>query len=83
MRVAFLGLGVMGFPMAGHLKARGGHEVTVYNRTRAKAETWVQKHGGRAAATPLDCRKSIWSFISAISGEMTSVTPSSISAGTW
>jgi 3-hydroxyisobutyrate dehydrogenase len=52
MRVAFLGLGVMGFPMAGHLKARGGHEVTVYNRTRAKAETWVQKHGGRAAATP-------------------------------
>ena len=52
MRVAFLGLGVMGFPMAGHLKARGGHEVTVYNRTRAKAETWAQKHGGRAAATP-------------------------------
>jgi 3-hydroxyisobutyrate dehydrogenase len=52
MRVAFLGLGVMGFPMAGHLKARGGHEVAVYNRTRAKAEAWVQKHGGRAAATP-------------------------------
>jgi 3-hydroxyisobutyrate dehydrogenase-like beta-hydroxyacid dehydrogenase len=52
MRVAFLGLGVMGFPMAGHLKARGGHEVTVYNRTRAKSDAWVQKHGGRAAATP-------------------------------
>jgi 3-hydroxyisobutyrate dehydrogenase len=52
MRVAFLGLGVMGFPMAGHLKARGGHEATVYNRTRAKSDAWVQKHGGRAAATP-------------------------------
>jgi 3-hydroxyisobutyrate dehydrogenase len=52
MRVAFLGLGVMGFPMAGHLRARGGHEVAVYNRTRTKAEAWVQQHGGRAGATP-------------------------------
>ena len=52
MRVAFLGFGVMGFPMAGHLRARGGHEVTVYNRTRAKMEAWVKQHGGRAAATP-------------------------------
>jgi 3-hydroxyisobutyrate dehydrogenase len=52
MRVAFLGLGVMGFPMAGHLRARGGHDVAVYNRTRAKSDAWVQKHGGRAAATP-------------------------------
>jgi 3-hydroxyisobutyrate dehydrogenase len=52
MRVAFLGLGVMGFPMAGHLRARGGHEVAVYNRTRAKTDAWVQQHGGRAAATP-------------------------------
>src|SRR5947209_1786080 len=51
-KVAFLGLGVMGFPMAGHLKAKGGHEVTVYNRTAAKAETWVARHGGRRAATP-------------------------------
>ncbi|MBI5582380.1 MAG: NAD(P)-dependent oxidoreductase [Deltaproteobacteria bacterium] len=50
-KIAFLGLGVMGFPMAGHL-ARNGHEVTVFNRTRAKAEAWVAKHGGRAAATP-------------------------------
>lgn len=50
-RVAFIGLGVMGFPMAGHL-ATAGHEVTVYNRTGAKAEAWVAKHGGRAAATP-------------------------------
>ena len=40
-KVAFVGLGVMGYPMAGHLKAKGGHEVTVYNRTAAKAEKWV------------------------------------------
>ncbi|MCC5976697.1 MAG: NAD(P)-dependent oxidoreductase [Salinarimonas sp.] len=50
-KVAFLGLGVMGYPMAGHLAAKG-HEVTVYNRTAAKAEKWVAEHGGRAAATP-------------------------------
>ena len=50
-KVSFLGLGVMGFPMAGHL-ARAGHEVTVYNRTPAKAERWTGEHGGRAAATP-------------------------------
>jgi 3-hydroxyisobutyrate dehydrogenase len=50
-RVAFLGLGVMGFPMAGFL-AKNGHEVAVYNRTRAKADAWVAKHGGRAADTP-------------------------------
>lgn len=50
-RVAFIGLGVMGFPMAGHL-ARAGHEVTVYNRTAAKAEAWAAQHGGRAAPTP-------------------------------
>lgn len=49
--VAFLGLGVMGAPMAGHL-ARAGHSVTVYNRTAAKADAWVERHGGRAAATP-------------------------------
>jgi 3-hydroxyisobutyrate dehydrogenase len=51
-KVAFLGLGVMGYPMAGHLKNKGGHEVTVYNRTGAKAEKWVSQHGGRAALTP-------------------------------
>jgi glutamyl-tRNA reductase len=44
-KVAFLGLGVMGYPMAGHLKAKGGHEVTVYNRTAAKAEKWVAQFG--------------------------------------
>ena len=49
-RVAFLGLGVMGFPMAGHLAA-AGHEVTVWNRTAAKAEAWVARHKGRAAAS--------------------------------
>jgi 3-hydroxyisobutyrate dehydrogenase-like beta-hydroxyacid dehydrogenase len=50
-RVAFLGLGVMGHPMAGHL-ARAGHQVTVYNRTTAKAEAWAAEYGGRFAATP-------------------------------
>src|SRR5499433_1801050 len=51
-KVAFLGLGVMGYPMAGHLKNKGGHEVTVYNRTAAKAGQWVKQHGGKAAPTP-------------------------------
>ena len=51
-KVAFLGLGVMGFPMAGHLVKKGGHEVTVYNRTAAKAKDWADKFGGRAAPTP-------------------------------
>ncbi|MGL4324509.1 MAG: NAD(P)-dependent oxidoreductase [Beijerinckiaceae bacterium] len=51
-KVAFLGLGVMGYPMAKHLKEKGGHELTVYNRTRAKADRWVSENGGRAAATP-------------------------------
>ncbi|MBE3638619.1 NAD(P)-dependent oxidoreductase [Mangrovicoccus algicola] len=50
-KVAFLGLGVMGYPMAGHL-VKAGHEVAVYNRTAAKAEAWVAAHGGRAGATP-------------------------------
>src|SRR5919108_4380584 len=51
-KVAFLGLGVMGYPMAGHLKNKGGHDVTVYNRTAAKAQKWVAQHGGRSAPTP-------------------------------
>ena len=51
MKVAFLGLGVMGFPMAGHL-ARAGHSVTVYNRSPAKAQAWVAEFGGSAKATP-------------------------------
>ena len=51
-KVAFLGLGVMGFPMAGHLVVKGGHEVTVFNRTPAKAKAWAEKFGGKTAATP-------------------------------
>src|SRR6059036_1889067 len=51
-KAAFLGLGVMGFPMAGHLVKKGGHELTVYNRTAAKAKEWAGKFGGRTAATP-------------------------------
>jgi 3-hydroxyisobutyrate dehydrogenase len=53
MKLGFIGLGVMGGPMAGHL-AKAGHEVTVYNRTRSKADAWVAKNGGRAAATPAE-----------------------------
>lgn len=52
-RVAFIGLGVMGFPMAGHLAA-AGHDVTVYNRTAARAAAWTERHKGRAAATPAE-----------------------------
>ena len=55
-RVAFLGLGVMGHPMAGHL-ARAGHQVTVYNRTTAKAEAWTKEYGGAFAATPAQAVK--------------------------
>jgi 3-hydroxyisobutyrate dehydrogenase-like beta-hydroxyacid dehydrogenase len=55
-RVAFLGLGVMGYPMAGHL-ARAGHQVTAYNRTSAKAQQWVEEYGGNSAATPKDAVK--------------------------
>lgn len=50
-KVAFIGLGVMGYPMAGHLKT-GGHDVTVYNRTAAKANAWVAEHGGKMGSTP-------------------------------
>ena len=51
-KVAFIGLGVMGYPMAGHLARRGGHDLTVYNRTAPKAEKWVAEYGGKAAPTP-------------------------------
>ena len=53
-KVAWIGLGVMGFPMAGHLKTRGRHDVVVFNRTRAKADAWVEKFGGRSAPTPAE-----------------------------
>ena len=52
-KVAFLGLGVMGYPMAGHLQS-SGHDVTVYNRTAAKADKWMAEHGGVKADTPAD-----------------------------
>jgi len=55
-KTAFIGLGVMGYPMAGHLKA-AGHEVTVYNRNTAKAEAWVKQHGGALAKTPAEAAK--------------------------
>ncbi|MCA0921571.1 NAD(P)-dependent oxidoreductase [Pseudooceanicola nanhaiensis] len=55
-KIAFLGLGVMGYPMAGHLAAKG-HDVTVYNRTTAKAEAWVAQHGGAFATTPAEAAK--------------------------
>ena len=51
-KVSFIGLGVMGYPMAGHLKTKGGHEVTVFNRSPAKAKAWAEKFGGAAAPTP-------------------------------
>jgi 3-hydroxyisobutyrate dehydrogenase len=51
-KLAFLGLGVMGYPMAGHLKKKGGHDVVVYNRSAAKAEQWAKEYGGRSAPTP-------------------------------
>ncbi len=53
MKLAFIGLGVMGSPMAGHLAA-AGHQVTVYNRTAAKAQAWAAKHGGKTGATPAE-----------------------------
>lgn len=55
-KTAFIGLGVMGYPMAGHL-AKAGHEVTVYNRTKSKADDWVKAHGGTAAPTPAEAAK--------------------------
>jgi 3-hydroxyisobutyrate dehydrogenase-like beta-hydroxyacid dehydrogenase len=51
-KVSFLGLGVMGYPMAGHLLKKGGHDVTVYNRSPAKAAQWVKEYGGKSAPTP-------------------------------
>jgi 3-hydroxyisobutyrate dehydrogenase-like beta-hydroxyacid dehydrogenase len=56
-KVAFLGLGVMGYPMAGHLLKKGGHDVTVYNRTAAKAQQWAKEYGGRHAATPREAAR--------------------------
>src|SRR5579871_2887439 len=57
MKVAFLGLGVMGYPMAGHLVKKGGHSVTVFNRTRARADAWAKEYGGTAAGSPAEAAK--------------------------
>ncbi|ANG95774.1 oxidoreductase [Brucella pseudogrignonensis] len=57
IKVAFLGLGVMGYPMAGHLKTKGGYDVTVYNRTSAKASKWAEQFGGNHAATPAEAAR--------------------------
>jgi 3-hydroxyisobutyrate dehydrogenase-like beta-hydroxyacid dehydrogenase len=56
-KVSFLGLGVMGYPMAGHLLKKGGHDLTVYNRTASKAQQWTKEHGGNQAATPREAAK--------------------------
>src|SRR5208282_144249 len=51
-KVAFIGLGIMGYPMAGHIRTKGGHDLTVYNRTPGKAQAWVAEYGGQLAPTP-------------------------------
>ncbi len=56
-KIAWIGLGVMGFPMAGHIRTKGGYDMTVYNRTAAKADEWVAKFGGRTAATPAEAAR--------------------------
>jgi 3-hydroxyisobutyrate dehydrogenase/2-hydroxy-3-oxopropionate reductase len=56
-KVSFIGMGVMGYPMAGHLKLKGGHDVTVYNRTSAKAEAWAKQYDGKFAPTPAEAAK--------------------------
>ncbi len=56
-KVAWIGLGVMGYPMAGHIRKKGNHDLTVYNRNAAKAEAWVKEFGGKAAATPAAAAK--------------------------
>jgi 3-hydroxyisobutyrate dehydrogenase-like beta-hydroxyacid dehydrogenase len=56
-KVAWIGLGVMGYPMAGHLRKKGGHDLTVYNRNAAKAEAWAKEYGGKTAPTPAEAAK--------------------------
>jgi len=56
-KVAWIGLGVMGAPMAGHIREKGGHDLVVYNRTAAKAKQWVDQYGGASAATPAEAAK--------------------------
>ncbi|HJZ42681.1 MAG TPA: NAD(P)-dependent oxidoreductase, partial [Hyphomicrobiaceae bacterium] len=56
-KVAWIGLGVMGYPMAGHIRKKGGHDLTVYNRNSAKAEAWAKEFGGKTAPTPAEAAK--------------------------
>jgi 3-hydroxyisobutyrate dehydrogenase-like beta-hydroxyacid dehydrogenase len=56
-KVAWIGLGVMGYPMAGHIRTKGGHELTVYNRNAAKAEAWAKEYGGKTAPTPAEAAR--------------------------
>jgi 3-hydroxyisobutyrate dehydrogenase-like beta-hydroxyacid dehydrogenase len=56
-KVAWIGLGVMGYPMAGHIREKGGHDLVVYNRTAAKAEKWAEAFGGETAATPAEATR--------------------------
>jgi 3-hydroxyisobutyrate dehydrogenase len=56
-KIAFIGLGVMGYPMAGHIRVKGGHDLTVYNRTQAKAQAWAAQYGGQVASTPEEAAK--------------------------
>ena len=58
-KIAWIGLGVMGFPMAGHIRTKGGYDLTVYNRTAAKANEWAAKFGGRTAATPAEAARDV------------------------
>ncbi|MEM6481422.1 MAG: NAD(P)-dependent oxidoreductase, partial [Pseudomonadota bacterium] len=67
-KLAFLGLGVMGYPMAGHLQA-AGHDVCVYNRTAAKAEKWVAEHGGRFAPTPREAAEGAQFVLSCVGND--------------
>ena len=67
-RIAFIGLGVMGAPMARHLAA-AGHEMTVYNRTQAKADAWVAAHGGRAAPSPAEAAKDADAVITCVGAD--------------
>lgn len=56
-KVAWIGLGVMGYPMAGHIREKGGHDLVVYNRTQEKAKAWAEQYGGDTAATPAEAAK--------------------------
>lgn len=67
-KVAFIGLGVMGAPMAGHL-IKAGHEVTVYNRTGSKAEQWVADHGGRSAPTPAEAAEGVDAVLACVGAD--------------